>query len=81
MVAYTVLFGYTKEARKEISVCYPKQRPGFRIIHDENNMLTDDGLSIVSVVLKSSMYACLYIRNEHHGGFTVLNIEQKCIDV
>ena len=52
---------------------YPKERADFKIIHDENNVLTDDDeLVIVRSLLKESKHACLYIRNEHPRGFKVL---------
>ena len=43
------------------------------MIHDENNVLTDDELVIVRDFLKMPKHACLYIRNEHLRGFKVLN--------
>ena len=52
---------------------YPKEKADFKIILDENNMLTDDELVIVKGLLKESKHACLYIRNERHRGFMLLN--------
>ena len=34
------------------------------MIHDENNLLTNDELVIVKDFLKTPQHACLYIRNE-----------------
>ena len=34
------------------------------MLHDENNMLTDDVWSSLENLLKLSKYACLYIQNE-----------------
>ena len=34
-------------------------------------MLTDDELVIVRDFLKESKHACLYMRNEHPGGFKI----------
>ena len=42
------------------------------MMHDENNVLTDDKLVIVRDFLKTSKYACLYVRNEHPREFKVL---------
>ena len=44
-----------------------------KMMHGENNVLTDDELVIVRGLLKKSRYTCLYIRNEHPHGFKVLN--------
>ena len=43
-----------------------------RMIHDENNVLTDDELVIVRDLLKESKHARLYVRNEHPRKFKVL---------
>ena len=58
---------------KAIFVWYPKERPDFKMIHDEHNVLTDDELVIVRDFLRTSKHACLYIRNEHPPEFNVLN--------
>ena len=57
---------------KAIFVWYPKERADLKMIHDENNVLTDDELVIVRGLLKKSKHACLYIRNAHPRGFNVL---------
>ena len=48
---------------------YPKERPDLKMIHDENNVLTDDELVVVRGQLKKSKHVCLYIRREHPRGF------------
>ena len=48
---------------KDIFVWYPAERADLRMIHDENNVLTDDELVIVRDLLKESKHAYLYIRN------------------
>ena len=58
---------------KAIFVWYPKERADLKMIHDENNVLTDDELVIVRDFLRMSKHACLYIQNEHSRGFNVLN--------
>ena len=45
---------------------------GLKIIHNENNVLTDDSLVTVRGLLKELKQACLYIGNEHPPGFKVL---------
>ena len=58
---------------KAIFVWYPKERADLKMIHDENNVLTDDELVIVRDFLRMSKHACLYIQNEHSRGLNVLN--------
>ena len=58
---------------KAIFVWYPKERADLKMIHDENNVLTNDELVIVRDFLRTSKHACLYIQNEHPHGFNVLN--------
>ena len=52
---------------------YPKERADLKVIHDENDVLADDELFIVTDFLEMSKHACLYIRNEHSRGFKVLS--------
>ena len=42
---------------------YPKEMADLKIIHDENNVLTNDELIVVRDFLRKSKHACLYIRN------------------
>ena len=58
---------------------YPKEMADLNMIHDENNVLTDDELVVVRDVLRKSKHACLYIRNEHPCKFKVLGIHIKNI--
>ena len=50
---------------------YPKERGDLKIIHDENDVLTDDELVAARNFLKKSKLACLYIRIEFPRGFCV----------
>ena len=55
MVAYTFLFFHTKKLRKQaytIFLWYPKERTDLKMIHDENNVPTDDNLVIIRGLLK-----------------------------
>ena len=73
--AVTVLFSHTKNLRKKAKatfVWYPKEIAALKIIHDENNVLTGDEMLIVRSLLNESKHECLYIENEHPGGFKYL---------
>ena len=50
---------------------YPKERGDLKMIHDENDVLTDDELVVARNFLKKSKHGCLYIRNEFPRGFCV----------
>ena len=54
-------------------MCYPKERGNFKMIHDENDALTDDELVVARNFFKKSKHACLYIQNEFPHGFKLLN--------
>ena len=41
------------------------------MMHNENDVLTDDELVVVRDFLRKSKHACLYIRNEYPRGFRV----------
>ena len=43
------------------------------MIHDENDVLTDDELVVAREFLKSTKYACLHIQNEYPRRFKLLN--------
>ena len=58
---------------KAIFVWYSKERGDLKMIHDENNVLTDDGLVVVTDFSRTSKHACLYIPNENPREFNVLN--------
>ena len=62
-----------KEQAKTIFVWYPKARIDLKIIHDENDVLTDDELATARNILKKSKQAFLYIQNEFPRGFSLLN--------
>ena len=52
---------------------YPKERADLKMIHDKNNVLTDDELVVVRDLLRRSKDACLYIQNEFSRRFKLLN--------
>ena len=70
--SYSAIPKNLRRQAKAIFVWYPKERGDLKMIHDENNVLTDDELVIVRGLLKESKHACLYIRNEHPRKFKVL---------
>ena len=62
-----------REQAKAVFVWYPKERIDLKMIHDENDVLTDDELVIAINFLKKSKHGCLYIQNEFPRGFRLLN--------
>ena len=71
--SYSAIPKNLRKQVKAIFVRYPNERGDLKMIHDENHALTVDELVIVKGLLKDSKHACLYIRNEHHRGFKLLN--------
>ena len=71
--SYSAIPKNLRRQAKAIFVWYPKERADLKIIHDENNVLTNDKLVVVRDFLRTSKHACLYIQNEHPHGFNVLN--------
>lgn len=59
---------------KAIFVWYPKEGADLKMIHNENNVLTNDELIIVRYFSKASKHAYFYIRNENSCGFKVMNL-------
>ena len=52
---------------------YPKERGDLKMIHDENDVMTDDELVVVRGTLRKSRHACIYIRDEFLRVFRLLN--------
>ena len=69
--SYTAIPENLRRQAKAIFVWYPKERGDLKMIHDENDMLTDDELVVARNFLKKSKHAWLYIRNEFPRGFCV----------
>ena len=61
------------EQAKGIFVWHPKARIDLKMIHNENDVSTDDELVVIGDFFKKSKYACLYIQNEFPRGFKLLN--------
>ena len=71
-----VLSGYIikiEGASKAIFVWYPKARIDLEMIHDENDVLTDNEEVLARNFLKKSKHAYLSIRNEFPRGFRLLS--------
>ena len=64
---------YLLRQAKAVFVWYPKERVDLKMIHDENNVLTDNEVFVARNFLKKSKHACLYIQNEFPRGFRLLN--------
>ena len=62
-----------RDQTKAIFVWYPKARIDLKMIHDENDVLTDDELVVARKFLKKSKHACLYIQNEFPRGFKLVD--------
>ena len=55
--SYTGIPKNLRRQVKAIFVWYPKERADLKMIHDENNVLTDDELAVVKDLLKKSKHA------------------------
>ena len=71
--SYSAIPKNLRRQAKAIFVWYPKERGDLKMIHDENDVLTDDELAVANNFLKKSKHACLYIRNGFPCGFRLLN--------
>ena len=71
--SYSAIPNNLRRQAKAIFVSYPKERKDLKLIHNENNMLTDDELVIVRGFLRTSKHAWQYIWNEHPRRLKVLN--------
>ena len=72
-MSYTAIPKNLQKQAKAIFVWYPKERGDLKVIHKENDVLTDNELVVARGLLKESRYECLYIRNEYPHGFRLLN--------
>ena len=70
--SYSAILKDLRRQAKAIFLWYPEERKDLKMIHDENNVLTDDVLVNIRGLLKESKHACLYIQNECPRGFNVL---------
>ena len=71
--SYSTIPKILRRQAKAIFVWYPKERADLKMIHDENDVLTDDELVVARNFLKKSKHACLYIQNKYPRGVRLLN--------
>ena len=71
--SYSAIPKNLRRQAKTIFVWYPKEKGDLKMIHNENDVLTDDELVVVRDLFKKSKHACLYICNEFPRGFRLLN--------
>ena len=57
--SYSAIPKTLRRQAKAIFAWYPKERADLKMIHDENNVLTDDELVVVRDLLRNSKHACL----------------------
>ena len=56
---------------------YPKECKDFSLIHQENDVLTNEELPIVKDRLKKSKHGCFFIRIEYPQGWVIINGESN----
>ena len=71
--SYSAVPKNLRKQAKAIFVWYPKERGDLKMIHNENDVLTDDELVVAKNFLKKSKHACLHIRKEFLRGFRLRN--------
>ena len=54
---------------RAISIWYTRERADLKMMHDQNNVLTDNEIVIVRDSSKTSKHAFLYIQNGDPRGF------------
>ena len=69
--SYTAIPKNLRRQAKVIFAWYPKERGDLKMMHDENDVLTDDELVLARNVLRKSNHACLYMQNVFPRGFWV----------
>ena len=69
--SYTAIPKNLRRQAKVIFAWYPKERGDRKMMHDENDVLTDDELVLARNVLRKSNHACLYMQNVFPRGFWV----------
>ena len=72
-LSYSAISKNLRRQAKAVFVSYPKERADLKVIHCENDVLTDDELVVVRVLLRKSKHICLSIQNEYLRRFRLLN--------
>ena len=68
--SYTAIPKNLRRQKKMLFVWYPNEKSDLKTIDEETNIIDD--LEVVKKELKSSKYACLYIRLEYPRSYKVL---------
>ena len=68
--SYTAIPKTLRRQKKMLFVWYPNEKSDLKTIDEETNIIDD--LEVVKKELKSSKYACLYIRLEYPRSYKVL---------
>ena len=68
--SYTAIPKNLRRQKKMLFVWYPNEKSDLKTIDEETNIIDD--LEFVKKELKSSKYACLYIRLEYPRSYKVL---------
>ena len=69
--SYTAIPKNLRRQKKMLFVWYPNEKSDLKTIDEEMNIIDD--LEVVKKELKSSKYACLYIRLEYPRSYKVLS--------
>ena len=72
-LSYSAISKNLRRQAKAVFVSYPKERADLKVIHCENDVLTDDELVVVRILLRKSKHICLSIQNEYLRRFRLLN--------
>ena len=73
MQSYKGILKKLRQQTKAIFVWYPKTRIDLEMIHDENDVVTDDELVVARNFFKKSKHACLYMKNKFTRRFRLVN--------
>ena len=71
--SYSAILKNLRRQAKVLFVWYPKDRADLKMIHAENDVLTDGKLVIGRNLLKTSKDACLFTQKDNPCGFKALN--------
>ena len=88
--SYTAIPKNLRRQKKMLFVWYPNEKSDLKTIDEETNIIDD--LEVVKKELKSSKYACLYIRLEYPRSYKVSvrlskivdqkkNVNKRCLNV
>ena len=70
--SYTAIPKNLRRQAKQLFIWYPKERNDFRLIHEENDVLSNKEILLAKVKLKESKHGCLFICVEHPQRWCIL---------